>query len=192
MLLHRNILANVIQIEAWLESGLKHAKVEQLVFLCALPLTHIFALTACALLGIRKGGLLILVPNPRDISGIIKVLMSHPGINIFPGVNTLFHALIHRPAFLKVKLPNLLVTIGGGMAVQKKTADRWQKLMGVPITQGYGLSETSPVVCVNTPLVDFNGSIGLPMPSTEIAILDDDGVELPNGIPGEICIKGLK
>ncbi len=191
ILLHRNILANVIQIEAWLEPGLKHAKLEQLVFLCALPLTHIFALTACALLGIRKGGLLILVPNPRDISGFIKILMTHPNINIFPGVNTLFHALIHRPEFLKVKLPNLLVTIGGGMAVQKKTADLWQKLTGIPIAQGYGLSETSPVVCVNSPLVEgFNGSIGLPMPSTEIAILDDDGIELPKGTPGEICIKG--
>ena len=191
MLLHRNVLANVMQIESWLEPGLKHAKVEQLVFLCALPLTHIFALTACALLGIRKGGLLILVLNPKDIAGFIKLLIRHPAINIFPGVNTLFHALIHRPDFLKVKLPNLLVTIGGGMAVQKKTADLWQKLTGVPIAQGYGLSETSPVVCVNTPLVDsFNGSIGLPMPSTDIAILDDDGVELANGVPGEICIKG--
>ena len=191
ILLHRNILANVIQIETWLEPGLKDAKVEQLVFLCALPLTHIFALSACALLGMRKGGLLILVPNPRDISGFIKMLIKHPNINIFPGVNTLFHALIHRPEFLHVKLPNLLVTIGGGMAVQKKTADLWQKLTGIPIAQGYGLSETSPVVCVNTPLVNsFNGTIGMPVPSTDVIILDDDGVELPNGTPGEICIKG--
>ena len=191
ILLHRNILANVIQIETWLEPGLKDAKVEQLVFLCALPLTHIFALTACALLGMRKGGLLILVPNPRDISGFIKMLIKHPNINIFPGVNTLFHALIHRPEFLHVRLPNLLVTIGGGMAVQKKTADLWQKLTGIPIAQGYGLSKTSPVVCVNTPLVNgFNGTIGMPVPSTDVIILDDDGVELPNGTPGEICIKG--
>jgi long-chain acyl-CoA synthetase len=191
ILLHRNILANVIQIEAWLEPGLKHAKQEQLVFLCALPLTHIFALTACALLGIRKGGLLILIPNPRDISGFIKMLIRHPNINIFPGVNTLFHALIHRPEFSKVKLPHLLVTIGGGMAVQKNTADLWQKLTGTPIIQGYGLSETSPVVCVNTPLVDiFNGTIGMPIPGTDVVILDDDGLELPHGTPGEICIKG--
>jgi len=191
ILLHRNLLANVIQIETWLEPGLKDARVEQLVFLCALPLTHIFALTACALLGMRKGGLLILVLNPRDISGFIKILMKHPNINIFPGVNTLFHALVHRPEFLNVKLQNLLVTIGGGMAVQKKTADLWQKLTGIPIAQGYGLSETSPVVCVNSPLVDFfTGSIGMPVPSTNVVILDDDGVELPNGTPGEICIKG--
>jgi len=154
-------------------------------------MTHIFALTACALLGIRKGAELILVANPRDIPGFIKLLMQHPEINIFPGVNTLFHALIHRPEFKAVKLPNLLVTIGGGMAVQKKTADLWKALTGVPIAQGYGLSETSPVVCVNTPFVqDFTGSIGMPVSSTDVLILDDDGVEVPFGTPGEICIQG--
>jgi long-chain acyl-CoA synthetase len=139
----------------------------------------------------RKGAKLILVANPRDFAGFIKLLMKHPEINIFPGVNTLFHALIHRPEFKAVKLPNLLVTIGGGMAVHKKTADLWQKLTGVPIAQGYGLSETSPVVCVNTPFVkEFTGSIGMPVPSTDVVILDDDGMELPFGSPGEICIKG--
>jgi len=191
VLLHRNILANVMQIESWLKPGLKQKSEQQLVFLCALPMTHIFALTACALLGIAKGSLLILVPNPRDITGFIKTLMKHPNINIFPGVNTLFHALIHRPEFKKVKLPNLLVTIGGGMAVHKKTADHWQALTGVPIAQGYGLSETSPVVCVNTPLeTHFTGHIGMPIPSTNVVILDDDELELPYGTPGEICIQG--
>ncbi|CAM3674016.1 AMP-binding protein [Polynucleobacter antarcticus] len=203
VLLHKNILANIIQIEHWLDPVFQHrhlnqkvseqAKSEQkqLVFLCALPMTHIFALTACALLGMRKGGLLLLVPNPRDITGFIQFLMKHPNINIFPGVNTLFHALIHRPEFSKVKLPHLLVTIGGGMAVQKKTADLWQKLMGVPIAQGYGLSETSPVVCVNTPLItQFTGSIGMPVPSTDVIILDEEGIEVPFGETGEICIKG--
>ncbi|OYY21015.1 MULTISPECIES: AMP-binding protein [unclassified Polynucleobacter] len=190
VLLHRNILANIIQIESWLEPALK-GRHQQLVFLCALPMTHIFALTACGLLGMRKGGKLLLVANPRDITGFIKLLMKHPDINIFPGVNTLFHALIHRPEFSNVKLPNLLVTIGGGMAVQKKTAELWQKIMGVPIAQGYGLSETSPVVCVNTPFVkEFTGSIGMPVPSTDVLILDDDGIEVPFGTPGEICIKG--
>ena len=190
ILSHRNILANIIQIESWLEPALQN-KQQQLVFLCALPMTHIFALTACALLGIRKGSKLLLVANPRDITGFIKFLIKHPDINIFPGVNTLFHALIHRPEFNAVKLPNLLVTIGGGMAVQKKTADLWQKLTGVPIAQGYGLSETSPVVCVNTPFIkEFTGSIGMPVPSTDVVILDDDGIELPFGMPGEICIKG--
>jgi long-chain acyl-CoA synthetase len=191
VLLHRNILANILQIEVWLEPALQHRHQQQLVFLCALPMTHIFALTACGLLGMRKGAQLILVANPRDITGFIKLLMKHPDINIFPGVNTLFHALIHRPEFKKVKLPNLLVTIGGGMAVQKKTAELWQKITGVPIAQGYGLSETSPVVCVNTPFVkEFTGSIGMPVSSTDVLILDDDGVEVPFGTPGEICIKG--
>jgi long-chain acyl-CoA synthetase len=191
VLLHRNILANLIQIESWLDPALKNRQQQQLVFLCALPMTHIFALTACGLLGIRKGAKLLLVANPRDIVGFIKLLIKHPEINIFPGVNTLFHALIHHPEFTKVKLPNLLVTIGGGMAVLKKTADLWQKLTGVPIAQGYGLSETSPVVCVNTPFVkEFTGSIGMPVPSTDILILDDEGEEVPLGTPGEICIKG--
>jgi long-chain acyl-CoA synthetase len=190
VLLHRNILANMIQIESWLDPALKDRQ-QQLVFLCALPMTHIFALTACGLLGMHKGAKLLLVANPRDITGFIKLLMKHPDINIFPGVNTLFHALIHRPEFSHVKLPHLLVTIGGGMAVQKKTAELWQKMMGVPIAQGYGLSETSPVVCVNTPFVkEFTGSIGMPVPSTDILILDDDGIELPFGTPGEICIQG--
>ena len=191
VLLHRNILSNVAQIECWLNPGLKQRPDQQLVFLCALPMTHIFALTACALLGIVRGSLLILVPNPRDITGFIKMLIKHPNINIFPGVNTLFHALIHRPEFKKVKLPNLLITIGGGMAVHKKTADHWQALTGVPIAQGYGLSETSPVVCCNTPLEKhFTGHIGMPLPSTQVVILDDDEVALPNGTPGEICIQG--
>ena len=191
VLLHRNILSNVMQIESWLNPGLKHKPDQQLSFLCALPMTHIFALTACALLGIAKGALLVLVANPRDIDGFIKLLIKHPKINIFPGVNTLFHALIHRPEFKKVKLPHLLVTIGGGMAVHKKTADHWQALTGSPIAQGYGLSETSPVVCVNSPLEKhFTGHIGVPMPSTDLVILDDDEVELPQGTPGEICIKG--
>jgi len=181
----------VMQIESWLNPGLKHKPDQQLNFLCALPKTHIFALTACALLGIAKGALLVLVANPRDIDGFIKLLIKHPKINIFPGVNTLFHALMHRPEFKKVKLPHLLVTIGGGMAVLKKTADHWQALTGSPIAQGYGLSETSPVVCVNSPLEKhFTGHIGVPMPSTDVVILDDDEVELPQGTPGEICIKG--
>jgi long-chain acyl-CoA synthetase len=191
MLLHKNILANIIQIECWLDPALVARRDQQLVFLCALPLTHIFALTACGLLGMRKGAKLLLVANPRDIGGFIKLLAKHPEINIFPGVNTLFHALIHRPEFAKIKLPNLLVTIGGGMAVMKKTAELWKQLTGIPIAQGYGLSETSPVVCVNTPFVqEFTGSIGMPVPGTDVIILDDDGKEVPFGAAGEICIKG--
>ena len=190
-LLHRNILANVLQTDAWIEPALQNRQEQQLVFLCALPMTHIFALTACALLGLRRGGLLLLVANPRDISGLIKLLAKHPEVNIFPGVNTLFHALVHRPEFAKLKLSNLLVTIGGGMAMQKKTADHWQAITGNPIAQGYGLSETSPVVCVNTPLIQkFTGHIGLPLPSTDVVILNQDGERLPLGEAGEIGIKG--
>lgn len=191
VLLHQNLLANVMQIEVWLEPALQGQQEEQLVFVCPLPMTHIFALTACALLGMRKGGKLILIANPRDIPGFINILQKHPDIHIFPGVNTLFHALIHHPDFKKIKLSNLLVTIGGGMAVQRKTADLWHQATGVPIAQGYGLSETSPVVCVNTPLVTtFTGSIGMPLPSTDIMIADDDGNSLPFGSSGEIYIKG--
>jgi len=190
-LLHRNILANVLQTDAWIEPVLRDRHHQQLVFLCALPMTHIFALTACALLGLRRGGLLLLVANPRDITGLIKLLAKHPEVNIFPGVNTLFHALVHRPEFAKLKLSNLLVTIGGGMAMQKKTADHWQAITGNPIAQGYGLSETSPVVCVNTPLIEkFSGHIGLPLPNTDVVILGEDGEIMPIGEAGEICIKG--
>ena len=191
VLLHRNILANAKQIEVWLEPGLKGKQIDQMIFLCALPLYHIFALTACAVFGARIGGMLIMVPNPRDIPGFIKLLKSHPNIHIFPGVNTLFNALIHRPEFLKIKLPNLLVTIGGGMAMQKVVADEWQKLTGIPIAEGYGLSETSPVACVNTPLIQsFTGHVGLPVPGTEVVILGDGDAALPLGQAGEICIKG--
>lgn len=191
ILLHRNILSNVFQTEVWLEPGLRDRPIDQLVFLCALPMYHIFALTACALFGMRKGALLILVPNPRDINGFVKMLAKHPNVNIFPGVNTLFNALLHNPGFSRNLLPNLLVTIGGGTAVQKGVADQWQKVTGVPIAEGYGLSETSPVACVNTPLItSFTGTIGLPVPSTEVQILDDAGVEVPFETPGEICIRG--
>jgi len=191
ILLHRNILSNVLQTDLWLEPGLKRKPVDQLVFLCALPLYHIFALTACALMGMRKGGLLILVPNPRDFDGFIKLLKKHPDINIFPGVNTLFNALMHKPEFASVKLPNILATIGGGMAMQKVVADQWQKMTGAPIAEGYGLSETSPVACVNSPLIEsFTGYIGLPVSGTEVRILDDAGNEVPFGNPGEICIRG--
>lgn len=191
VLLHRNILANIEQVNAWLKPALLRRPIEQLVFLCALPLYHIFALTSCAMVGLREGGTNILVPNPKDIAGFIKLLAQHPEIHIFPGVNTLFNALNHHPEFAKVKLPNLLVTIGGGMAVQTPVAERWQTLTGTPIVEGYGLSETSPVACVNTTIIEhYTGHIGLPVPSTEIRILADDGSEVELGSPGEIAIRG--
>ena len=199
VLSHRNILANMLQVDVWLEpaltlktpAGATVSKDDQLVFLCALPLYHIFALTACALVGIQRGALNILVPNPKDIAGFIQLLAKNPSIHLFPVVNTLLAALLRHPNFAKLQFPNLLVTIGGGMAVQKNVADLWQQMTGVPVAEGYGLSETAPVACVNTPLIkEFTGHIGLPLPSTEIQIRGDDGLPTALGEPGEICIRG--
>ena len=191
VLLHRNILANIAQIDAWLEPGLRGLRIEQLVFVCALPMYHIFALTACCLFGLKAGCLNILVTNPRDISGFVKLLSSLKEFHVFPAVNTLFNALMNHPKFSSIDFSSLLVSIGGGMAVQKSVADRWQKLTGKPIAEGYGLSETSPVVCCNTPLIDgFTGTIGLPLPGTEVLILDNEERSVAIGEPGEICIKG--
>lgn len=191
VLLHKNILANIYQIEAWIQPGLKHRSIDQLVFICALPMYHIFALTACCLYGIRAGGLNVLVTNPRDIQGFVRLLSKLKKFHIFPAVNTLFNALMNHPQFSKIDFSNLLVTIGGGMAVQKSVADRWQALTGSPIAEGYGLSETSPVVCCNTPLIDgFTGYIGLPLPGTDVLIVDEHEHSLPLGQAGEICIRG--
>jgi long-chain acyl-CoA synthetase len=191
VLLHRNILANIAQIDAWLEPGIRGLRIEQLVFVCALPMYHIFALTACCLFGLKAGGLNILVTNPRDIGGFVKLLNGLKEFHVFPAVNTLFNALMNHPKFSKIDFSSLLVSIGGGMAVQKSVADRWQQLTGKPIAEGYGLSETSPVVCCNTPLIDsFTGTIGLPLPGTDILILDNEERSVAIGEPGEICIKG--
>ncbi len=191
VLLHRNILANVFQIEAWLKPGLQGKTIDQMIFVCALPLYHVFALTACCMFGIRSGGLNILVTNPKDIPGFIRLLKALKKIHIFPAVNTLFNALMNHPEFKKINFSELLAAIGGGMAVQKVTADRWLDLTGKPIAEGYGLSETSPVACCNTPLIkSFTGHIGLPLPGTEASIRSDDGQSLPFGELGEICIRG--
>ena len=191
VLLHRNILANLMQIELWLEPGLRGKKIDQLIFICALPMYHIFALTACCMFGIRAGGLNILVTNPRDISGFIKLLAGLKTFHIFPAVNTLFNALMNHPQFKKINFSSLLVAIGGGVAVQRVVADRWLALTGKSIAEGYGLSETSPVSCCNTPLINrFTGHIGLPLPSTDVSIRDDRGQQLPTDMPGEICIRG--
>lgn len=191
VLLHRNILANIAQIDAWLEPGIRGLRIEQMVFVCALPMYHIFALTACCLFGIKAGGLNILVTNPRDIAGFVKLLKGLKEFHVFPAVNTLFNALMNHPKFSSIDFSPLLVSIGGGMAVQKSVADRWQKLTGKPIAEGYGLSETSPVVCCNTPLIDgFTGTIGLPLPGTDVLILDNEERSVALGEPGEICIKG--
>ena len=191
MLLHRNLVANVSQVEAWNQPMVDiPPKIERLIIVTALPLYHIFALTACFLFSMRVGGMCLLIPNPRDISGLVKEL-SHYKVNIFPAVNTLYNALLNNPNFGKIDWSMLKCTIGGGMAVQKPVADAWVKATGRPIIEGYGLSETSPVLtCNRGDISEWTGTIGLPVPSTEISIRDDNGRELPIGEQGEICARG--
>ncbi|GAA0830372.1 MAG: long-chain-fatty-acid--CoA ligase [Cupriavidus sp.] len=190
-LLHRNIVSNVLQSEAWMQPALaKGAHIDQVITITALPLYHIFALTVCCLLGMRSGGLSILIPNPRDIPGFIKELQKYK-FNMFPAVNTLYNALLNHPDFSKVDCSGLRVANGGGMAVQEAVAKNWLAKTGCPIIEGYGLSETSPSATCNPTDTDaFSGTIGLPLPSTEVSIRDDDGKELPLGQPGEICLRG--
>jgi long-chain acyl-CoA synthetase len=190
-LTHRNVIANVLQNEAWAQPSLqKEPKVEALTIVCALPLYHIFALTACCLLGTRLGGMNILIPNPRDIPGFIKELGKYK-VNMLPAVNTLYNGLVIHPDFAKLDFSALKICNGGGMAVQKAVNDKWLKITGCPIIEGYGLSETAPVATCNPGDVnEFSGTIGLPIPSTDIAILDDDGKPVPLGEPGEIAIRG--
>ncbi|MFD2367153.1 long-chain fatty acid--CoA ligase [Pseudoduganella sp. GCM10020061] len=191
VLLHKNVIANVLQNEAWLAPTLATLpKNEQVIFVTALPLYHIYALTVGALMGARLGGLNVLIPNPRDIPGFVKELSKYR-INILPAVNTLYNALLNNPDFAKLDFSSYRVCNGGGMAVQKAVADKWLALTGTPIIEGYGLSETSPVATANRcDIKEFTGTIGLPYPSTEIRILDDNGNEVPHGQPGEIGIRG--
>jgi long-chain acyl-CoA synthetase len=190
-LLHRNILANVLQNDAWLQPALAMPPhVDQLLIVCALPLYHIFALTACYLLAVRAGGTNLLIPNPRDIPGFVKELTKYQ-VNNFPAVNTLYNALMHHPDFKKLDFSKLKISTGGGMAVQRPVAEQWKQVTGCSIIEGYGLSETSPTLTCNTATsIEFNGSIGIPVPSTYISIRDDDGKEVPLGTPGEICARG--
>jgi long-chain acyl-CoA synthetase len=161
-----------------------------LTIVCALPLYHIFALTICALMGARLGGMNLLIPNPRDLPGLVRTLGKYP-VNMFPAVNTLFNALANDAEFARLDFSGLVVSNGGGMAVQQATAEKWLKVTGCPIAEGYGLSETSPVATSNRlDITEFTGTIGLPVPSTEIAIRDDAGRDVPIGQPGEICIRG--
>ncbi len=191
MLLHHNVVANVLQNDAWLQPALDvPPHVDQLLIVCALPLYHIFALTACYLLAVRAGGVNLLIPNPRDIAGFIKELMKYQ-VNAFPAVNTLYNGLMHHPEFSKVDFSKLKISNGGGMAVQRPVAEQWKKLTGCSIAEGYGLSETSPTLTCNLPTSTvFNGSIGIPVSSTYISIRDDAGNEVPLGQAGEICAKG--
>jgi long-chain acyl-CoA synthetase len=190
-LLHRNLVANVLQSHVWLEPARsKRPDIDQFVTVVALPLYHVFALTVCGLLTIRTGGLGVLIPNPRDIAGMIKSLQGYK-ITTIPAVNTLYNAMLNHPDFSKLDFSNLLVANGGGMAVQEAVAKRWFEHTNAPIIEGYGLSETSPCVTCNPAIVtEYSGTIGLPLPSTEVSIRDDDGNELPVGQAGELCIRG--
>ncbi|AHK00305.1 MULTISPECIES: long-chain fatty acid--CoA ligase [Rhizobium/Agrobacterium group] len=192
ILTHANLLANKAQISLWLDAAFTQRKdrPEVLNFICALPLCHIFALTVNSLMGIALGGHNLLIANPRDIPGFVKEL-SHYRPHIFPGINTLFNALMNNEDFRKLDLSSLILVLGGGMAVQRPVAERWLSMVGCPIAEGYGLSETSPVATVNRlDATEFSGTIGLPISSTEIDIRDEEGKSLPTGEVGEICIRG--
>lgn len=190
-LTHANLLSNMEQIKLWIEPVFRLKKrPEQLVFVCALPLYHIFALTVNGLMGIALGGHNVLIANPRDIPAFVKELGKYR-VHIFPGLNTLFNAMMNNPDFEKLDFSELVLTLGGGMAVQRPVAERWQKITGCAVTEGYGLSETSPVATANRfDSPDFTGTIGLPLPSTDIEIRDDEGKTLALGEVGEICIRG--
>ena len=187
-LTNANVLSNAAQNDEWLKAI--PSMPDSLTYICALPLYHIFALTVNMIMGMRQGAHNVLIPNPRDIPGFVKELTKWK-FHVFPGLNTLFNALMNNDGFTKLDFTDLKLTLGGGMAVQQPVAERWQQMTGCNISEGYGLSETSPVATANRFDSDgFSGTIGLPLPSTDIAIRDEDGKDLPLGEVGEICIRG--
>jgi long-chain acyl-CoA synthetase len=186
MLTHGNVSANVLQAEAWLGGRFSQ---EAGVLITAIPLYHIFALTANCLLFTHLGWKNVLIINARDFPSVIKEMGKQP-FAFFSGVNTLFNALLHTPGFDSIDFSHLQVTLGGGMAVQEAVAQRWKAVTGKVLTQAWGLTETSPAATINPTTEEFNGSIGLPIPSSEISIRDDQGRELPIGQIGEICVRG--
>ena len=190
-LLHHTLVANLLASEAWMQPGLNRRKITgQLTIACALPLYHVFAFVTCGLLGLRTGALNVLIPNPRDLASTIKDLSKYR-INVFPAVNTLFNGLANNPDFAKLDFSELVISNGGGMAVQEAVAKKWLAITGCPICEGYGLSETSAgVTCNPTDSETYTGTIGLPLPNVEIRILDDGGREVPLGQAGEIAIRG--
>ena len=190
-LLHRTLVANLLASEAWMQPGLHRRKISgQTTIVCALPLYHVFAFVTCGLLGMRTGALNILIPNPRDLAGTIKDLAKYK-INIFPAVNTLFNGLANNAEFAKLDFSELVISNGGGTAVQEAVAKKWLAVTGCPICEGYGLSETSAgVTCNPTDSEVYTGTIGLPLPNVEIRILDDAGKDVPLGERGEIAIRG--
>jgi long-chain acyl-CoA synthetase len=187
MLTHANIASNVTQAYNWIKPVIREG--EELI-LTALPLYHIFALTANCLTFLMVGARNLLIANPRDIPGFVKEWGKYP-VTVVTGVNTLFNALLNNPDFAKLDFSTMRVTLGGGMAVQGPVAERWLKVVGVPLLQAYGLTETSPAATINPlDMHEFNGAIGLPISSTEVSIRDDYGAEVPQGQIGEICIRG--
>lgn len=191
VLLHRNVIANLLQSEAWNAPAMASLPTgTQAVYVCALPLYHIFAFTVNMMLCMRIGAKNILIPNPRDLPAVLKALSKHP-VHVFPAVNTLFKGLANHPDFNTVDWSHLKVSLGGGMAIQSAVAKLWLEKTGSPICEGYGLSETSPSASCNpTTSRHFTGTIGVPIPSTWFKLLDDEGREVPPGEPGEIAIKG--
>lgn len=187
MLTHANIASNVTQAHAWIKPVIRDG--EEFI-ITALPLYHIFALTANCLTFLMIGARNLLIANPRDIPGFVKEWAKYP-VTVVTGVNTLFNALLNNPDFAKLDFSTMRVTLGGGMAVQGPVAERWLKVTGVPLLQAYGLTETSPAATINPlDMHEFNGAIGLPISSTAVSIRDDDGGEVPQGQVGEICIRG--
>jgi len=187
MLTHRNLVANMQQAGVWVGTGLDYGNE---VIITALPLYHIFALTANCLVFMKLGGLNHLITNPRDMPGFVKELKA-TRFTAITGVNTLFNGLLNTPGFDEVDFSNLKMTLGGGMAVQRAVAEKWKKVTGVTLVEAYGLTETSPAACINPmDLHDYNGAIGLPVPSTDACLKDDDGNVVPVGDVGELCIKG--
>jgi len=188
MLTHRNMVANMQQISSWIVGSKLELGKE--VVITALPLYHIFSLTANALLFMKLGGLNYLITNPRDMPGFVKELKANP-FTIIIGVNTLFNGLLNTPGFDQLDFSNLKISLAGGMAVQRAVAERWKNVTGNTLTEGYGLTEASPVICVNRlDLPEYNGSIGLPIPSTEVSMQDENGTVLPIGEVGELCARG--
>jgi long-chain acyl-CoA synthetase len=186
MLTHRNIIANLQQAHAWIKASLRDDE----LIVTALPLYHIFALTANCLTFFKIGATNLLITNPRDIPGFVKEIGKYP-FSTITGVNTLFNAMINNPDFAKIDLSRLHLTLGGGMAVQRAVAERWKQITGVTLIEAYGLTETSPAATMNPlDMPEYNGCIGLPISSTEVTIRDDDGKDLPMGEPGELCIRG--
>jgi long-chain acyl-CoA synthetase len=186
MLTHGNMVANVLQSNEWIQG---YFPAERATAITPLPLYHIFALTANCMLFMRLGWRNVLIVNPRDFQGFVAELKKYP-FTFLSGVNTLFNALLNTPGFESVDFSKLKITLGGGMAVQEAVAKKWKAVTGKILTQAWGLTETSPAACINPADIDFNGSIGLPIPSTEIAIVDDDGKALAINQVGEICVRG--